>query len=1289
VGTSFNFRAEQVLEFEQVFLDGIIQIKDELLILDAIYSLSTPSEPLQIARIIQELEPTCLSVDEFEKYSESAISSAPKSDDSLANIDLEQFKLEIDSFPIVKNYRVSLSGNIGTEPFNSLDGYLYVTFASEEEEKPKSIQLISKLRSGLEHGFINWNCESLEQFFGNDWYSLTKTNEVTSRILNINLEYRKKLPSTNFTWYSKTENSVEQKPVPVMAENIGVSFKIDGDRVTGSISASGYYSDSLQPNTYQATIVGEIEKSQQVEELRQVLNSENSNFTGCWLSDATNIREITLQQNGDRVTGSFNKTGEIVGIVAGNLLEFSWTNGAEQGWGYFRSLNRGGTLSGMWGNGEFSLNPQGIVGHWQSSFNAEVASWEDEIFLREFRFLGQDLVSEGRYEQGIAILESVVQLYRDRGYLSNLDSQEELSNLLGENFILVANVLRFNVYLGDYNKLIQNLDRLLEIIELLGVKRSLMRLFKQRSLPLSKSQASFLQTCQICSDGINRMKLLLSGDSYCGKVGLVLDRNSERGDLAVTEIQRNSPSKLAGILVGDILIKVGETEVQNLEIRDIYSLLRGEPHSNIYLVIKRGDRILTFQLVRQRYRVFPSDRQGELLDIVNYLQLYFGNLINTVEIERESLDRLNAELKFGKTDLLRSWMDLQKSLAALSLQIKSKIAELLNLKQEIFIDYPSALEDINLFLSLFNTTKREIAVGEYANIISREFEDIDLLEIDRRLDSFLVDNPDLSEIESALFNCYLRFFSVLNEFYLDIASQRELMKKIDIVEAGKIALQHSKQSLSNLTQYIETWRGKLVEDLEKIDALEQAQPLFSKVLEISVELGNASEALILSEKSRARAFADMVAARFPAEVHRDLVQFRATNLELSSDRIQELARLHSATIVEYFVVSGTKIHIWIVQPDAAIILKTVELNSDDRLQGESNPLLNLVMKATENLKIDTSQIPINSLEKHSSERDLLANSQAILIQLYQLLIEPIEDFLKASSSNKVIIIPHDRLFLVPFASLFDPKTNKYAIEEYTLVLSPSIQILDLIERKYPTNTQAQKTLVIGNPQMPSFGNASPQLPQLPYTESAAKAISNLFKVEPILGKQATKTEVLTKLPQAKIIHFGTHGKLDDTQPLESGIALTPEGEDGGFLTVGDILARFAPPQTLSLNAELVVLSACSTGLGRITGDGVIGLARGLMAAGAKTVLVSLWEVRDLPTACLMLQFYKYLHAGDAPALALKQAQVWLKNITNVELLKWLRQEKLSLSSMEKERIKNRFHPFQHPYYWGAFYIMGG
>jgi CHAT domain-containing protein len=124
------------------------------------------------------------------------------------------------------------------------------------------------------------------------------------------------------------------------------------------------------------------------------------------------------------------------------------------------------------------------------------------------------------------------------------------------------------------------------------------------------------------------------------------------------------------------------------------------------------------------------------------------------------------------------------------------------------------------------------------------------------------------------------------------------------------------------------------------------------------------------------------------------------------------------------------------------------------------------------------------------------------------------------------------------------------------------------------------------------------------------------------------------------VHLATHGLFDDIQGLNSGIALTPSGKDDGLLTASQIL-------DLKLNAELVVLSACDTGRGRISGDGVIGLSRSFISAGVPSVLVSLWSVPDAPTALLMTEFYQNLQKGYDKAQALRQAMLTtMKNNPN-------------------------------------------
>ena len=134
------------------------------------------------------------------------------------------------------------------------------------------------------------------------------------------------------------------------------------------------------------------------------------------------------------------------------------------------------------------------------------------------------------------------------------------------------------------------------------------------------------------------------------------------------------------------------------------------------------------------------------------------------------------------------------------------------------------------------------------------------------------------------------------------------------------------------------------------------------------------------------------------------------------------------------------------------------------------------------------------------------------------------------------------------------------------------------------------------------------------------------------GDRATQQAISQHLPQAQLIHLATHGLLDDRRGIGSAIALAPTDTDDGWLTAAEIFS-------MRLNAELVVLSACNTGQGQITGDGVIGLSRSFMSAGVPSVIVSLWMVPDAPTADLMTAFYQHLPHQPDTAGALRQAML--------------------------------------------------
>ena len=199
---------------------------------------------------------------------------------------------------------------------------------------------------------------------------------------------------------------------------------------------------------------------------------------------------------------------------------------------------------------------------------------------------------------------------------------------------------------------------------------------------------------------------------------------------------------------------------------------------------------------------------------------------------------------------------------------------------------------------------------------------------------------------------------------------------------------------------------------------------------------------------------------------------------------------------------------------------------------------------------------------------------------------------------------------------------------------------------------------------------------LPYSRREVERIAALYPAaatRTYLGAQATEEHAKATGRETRIVHFAVHGVLDDRLPLSSGLALTmpegfPEDLDNGLLQVWEILER------LRLEADLVVLSACETGVGREQGgDGLIGLTRAFQYAGARTVAATLWKVHDRMTAELMVRFHRHLRAGKPKDEALRAAQV--------ELIR-------GPVEVEDEAGEVVAKDWSAPYYWAAFQRHG-
>ncbi len=455
-------------------------------------------------------------------------------------------------------------------------------------------------------------------------------------------------------------------------------------------------------------------------------------------------------------------------------------------------------------------------------------------------------------------------------------------------------------------------------------------------------------------------------------------------------------------------------------------------------------------------------------------------------------------------------------------------------------------------------------------------------------------------------------------------------------------------------------------DAVQISLLQRQQRTFKLLQQALVDQGKYGLALEAAERGRTRAFTALMAQR-------EQPGTAAENESLRLTEIVSLAQKLDTTLVEYSIVriselSDPMLYIWVVSADGTLDFRQISLAGIDlqKLVQESRQAMGVRGRGFASMfsAVDLSRMPGFGWSGDPMEE---------LTQLHKLLIDPIAELLPDDPEATVVFIPQGELFLLPFPALVNGEGD-YLIERHTLLTAPSIQVLALTEAMAASRqgnlsldgTQSvSNPLIVGNPTMPTVvlkneaGRFTQEpLPDLPGAEQEAEEIAGFLNTSALTSDGATESVIKQRLRQADLIHLATHGLLEYGNPAETGsqdtpgaVALAPGLGEDGLLTTAEILQ-------LELQASLVVLSACDTGRGRITGDGVIGLSRAFVAAGAPSLVVSLWAVPDAPTAELMTEFYRQLSQGQTKAQALRQAM---------------------LMTMEKH---------EHPIAWSAFTLIG-
>lgn len=426
------------------------------------------------------------------------------------------------------------------------------------------------------------------------------------------------------------------------------------------------------------------------------------------------------------------------------------------------------------------------------------------------------------------------------------------------------------------------------------------------------------------------------------------------------------------------------------------------------------------------------------------------------------------------------------------------------------------------------------------------------------------------------------------------------LQRLDLPAAADWHRRSNVEALAKLNRFLEGWRGGLADDWARIEAMDGARTAHAAFVTALYDLGALPEAFAAAEMARARALADL------------MTPGRRTARVLTPDRLRRALR--GRAVVEYFL-AGDRLLIFCLSPEG-------ELAAADRT----------VDRAALTAAVDRLHALLTA---HDLDSAGLAELGRLLEELGRTLWEPLPWL--PEDDRPLLVVPHEELLRVPFAALRTPDGRPVAARHPTSVLPAAALAARLPEHPARPGGPALHALVAPEP-MPE-----PDLRPLDRLARRFPAIAARYPgpVRVRYGDRATVAE-LAHVPRLRpdVLCLATHAKALPERPLESYIALAGERLEA---------RRVAE---LELPARLVILAACESGAGRVSADGVIGLSRSFLLAGAGAVLMTLWSLTERDTLALLTRFHDHYLAGAAPARALRAAQAELAAVYHDDPRRW-------------------------------------
>jgi CHAT domain-containing protein len=532
-----------------------------------------------------------------------------------------------------------------------------------------------------------------------------------------------------------------------------------------------------------------------------------------------------------------------------------------------------------------------------------------------------------------------------------------------------------------------------------------------------------------------------------------------------------------------------------------------------------------------------------------------------------------------------------------------------------------------------------------------------------------------------------------DNYLLKALMDKALYKKRRALATNNLVLaQESLELYLFTTRYLNMARRGQLNELSKLQFNEQSSPLYEEAIELCIELYRKEgrqqyleSALQIAESRKATLLADQLAglrARVfvgvPAQVfaqervlreriyrtEQQLYEFRKAGAHKESDSTATLLGATKAELDRFIRQTGTQYprYIEFVQQQDAFRIdsyrsKLLEAKERALICFEGKEAHYLFLLTDNNISFHIADKRANTASAINRLRNSLftkdPNTFATHAEaLYTHLLKPLLD----SSPGAVRIIPDGVLAYLPFEVLLTSKASSssfhsfpYLIRERRVAYSSSLSLMLSPLADVPGRGRNSLRFAGYAPRFKDTGQtllatrSAPDsvllanLPQLPFAEQEVVRISGMMRGSSRLGGDATERNFRNDGQRAQILHFASHAMLNDENPMFSRLIFARDtstsGDNDGLLHTYELF-------NLALNAELVTLSACNTGMGQnLGGEGVLSLARGFQYAGVPNVLMSLWEVPDQSSSELMTYFYEYLSQGQNMAEALHLAKL--------------------------------------------------